>query len=809
MSTLHLRLAFSDPALLRCLKGKRLTFDQFKRGIFLAERRLDYRIPDHSYRLALEHNLRHVDSFSSLLTEVLPKLAMSFLSDSGDRLHVKAESFEEWQQLITRMSPLFLIVCAMFRKYQLAKWSHDDIRDRGWEALHRQLARSTLLTVQQAEVDSLIAEVGLADLHVHLNGSTEMDCVWLHALLHVGTYMRNLIKGHNRWPVAELYEQIEHGLDPTGVMDRLLAARRLRAGMSEQLLGTGHYPWEGDLIELANCMGDAALTIFDSDRKWDQHPVRRHFGHAVSVSETQCEAHFLLLALNNLASHTDEAFAEALHAYLLIQGSTFIPLCVQQCEQVGFDQFHKLTMNEARDYIEQEYRQRFHQAAYAEGLSDLWFLEGRFAPKKCEKEVAALLHRIELGYEQYRDEISEVAPEPVAGTAPAGLCRARTFTLRLVAHFIKQHEPVHKGERCCRFDELRRLLDRQARVLVALRANPHFAELVRGVDAAANELHTPPEVFAPVFRHARRNGIPRATFHVGEDFHHLLSGIRAVWEAVHFLDLGEGDRIGHGIAVGIAPRRWLAAMPRSIVLPAGEWLDNLTFGYFVLTEMGASSRSMARIRRKVRDLAEWIYGPPDRLRRLTNDQLMDELIAAWRLRGLDPITLLDRWLDEKSCVEDTAAEEREAIVAARLRQPEACALYERYHSADVAQRSMETVEVESAFIPGATLRAIQDHILRLLVRRGIAIETLPTSNVRISYYESYRDHHICRWLTARPGQPRPTVCVGSDDPGIFATNMRNEFLHIYFALRHAGRSGEDALDALRELNQNARRYAFQ
>ena len=90
--------------------------------------------------------------------------------------------------------------------------------------------------------------------------------------------------------------------------------------------------------------------------------------------------------------------------------------------------------------------------------------------------------------------------------------------------------------RRCRDSDLRLALRAQARILSELYAHNRIARtLVRGVDAAANELHAPPEPFAPAFRLARRAGIPRATFHVGEDFRHLLSGIRAILEAMTFL----------------------------------------------------------------------------------------------------------------------------------------------------------------------------------------------------------------------------------------------------------------------------------
>lgn len=49
------------------------------------------------------------------------------------------------------------------------------------------------------------------------------------------------------------------------------------------------------------------------------------------------------------------------------------------------------------------------------------------------------------------------------------------------------------------------------------------------------------------------------TFHFsgGEDFSHLVSGLRTIVEAVIFLDLWPGDRLGHCTAIGISPDLWI------------------------------------------------------------------------------------------------------------------------------------------------------------------------------------------------------------------------------------------------------------
>lgn len=95
------------------------------------------------------------------------------------------------------------------------------------------------------------------------------------------------------------------------------------------------------------------------------------------------------------------------------------------------------------------------------------------------------------------------------------------------------------------------------------------------------------------------------------------------------------------------------------------------------------------------------------------------------------------------------------------------------------QRYNEPCEVsfEEEPLDKHTLRLVQEAVLGEFRERQVAIETLPTSNVRISVYEKYAEHHVFRWLGLR-GDPPVRVCVGSDDPGIFATNLRNEYAHL-------------------------------
>lgn len=48
----------------------------------------------------------------------------------------------------------------------------------------------------------------------------------------------------------------------------------------------------------------------------------------------------------------------------------------------------------------------------------------------------------------------------------------------------------------------------------------------------------------------------RETYHVGEVFTDIVDGLRAVDEAVHFLNLDCGDRLGHATVLGMDVEKW-------------------------------------------------------------------------------------------------------------------------------------------------------------------------------------------------------------------------------------------------------------
>jgi hypothetical protein len=115
-----------------------------------------------------------------------------------------------------------------------------------------------------------------------------------------------------------------------------------------------------------------------------------------------------------------------------------------------------------------------------------------------------------------------------------------------------------------------RAMEEEARgIAAAIEQEPRRLRNLRGIDICGIEGAQPLWVSAPILRSLRRRSQQTAarrpglrleplhlTVHVGEDFRWLTSGVRAVAEPFQWEVIERGDRIGHGIAVTLEPKRW-------------------------------------------------------------------------------------------------------------------------------------------------------------------------------------------------------------------------------------------------------------
>lgn len=99
----------------------------------------------------------------------------------------------------------------------------------------------------------------------------------------------------------------------------------------------------------------------------------------------------------------------------------------------------------------------------------------------------------------------------------------------------------------------------------------------------------------------------------------------------------------------------------------------------------------------------------------------------------------------------------------------------------------------------------QDRIRTEIIRREIAIETCPTSNLRIGYFSKYSELPTCSLLN----DEKSVVTINTDAPGILCTSLENEYNLIALALKKdMGKSEKEIKLAVERLRKNAETAKF-
>lgn len=390
-------------------------------------------------------------------------------------------------------------------------------------------------------------------------------------------------------------------------------------------------------------------------------------------------------------------------------------------------------------------------------------------------------------------------------------------------------------------------------VATLLRRFPRCLRLFRGIDLCTDEVGIPTWVMAPVCRYVREVGqrasahlqarwgedLPplRVTVHAGEDFVHLLGGLRRIDEAVDMLGLGQGDRIGHGIALGtnaevwarrtsgVAVTRmerfldlaweWRFSTDRKIDVPAGriqyllhnlEKLSKDIFGEYThpaqivkFTELLADETELRRIgfpNGPLPEMKAYVASRTQhaRILRVTTEQTdprrpgergpatEDEVLARTyggpgqgQGHGGEPWLLLFRYLIEPGTFE----------------------------------RGQETMLVDPSF-EASTLAMLQAELRRKMAAAGITVEINPSSNLLIGNLGDLKNHPLWRLKPPRGGDEvlPVAVCIGSDNPLTFATRTREEYQLVYDTLTLAGLSDMEARLWLEEARQSGLESRF-
>lgn len=783
------------------------------------------RLPDHvfehSWQLLVQQSANR--NRTGLLIGALQEMADEFLEHRHGKLHVKQQKFGAWQQsIVSRISGLPLLAAAHVSGQPSARLTTEMHTQWPWEPPQSWASKNLpVVSPYDPLVEDYLGREGLHETHLHLNGSTHAENCWLRALRTPKQETKDFsLKWHtpnaaDAAAVRELARSIDPDLSPAELHRQLVAAGRLRkwliAAATDTLNAEVQLPH--DLYEL---MDDESL------QKEVPHPARAHLQLSVQ-SCTADELDWMQQLLRRLKIRPSVALERMFHTYLMLQNQHY-RLLVQSEEQFGFDQFQKFTYNKLRDPAEEDYLPRFWAMhGKADNVSRTTYLEGRISPKDTLRKNYQLLKAVLGGYWCYLHnqepqgrvanpvprklgELLEKLEDYFRKTSPLDRSHHR---LALVVHFIKKSWAPGRKAGPYRFYKQRQELELTANVLLECLARwPRLRTWVRGIDAAANELHAPPEIFASCYRVCQRAGLTHRTYHAGEDFAHLLSGLRTIYDALELLDLRDGDRIGHGTAMGISPKLWLERMPGQLVVKKGEWMLDLLAAWRLLRTVPGAAATATRVADDLAKCAGEVF---------RREMSCTSLEAAMELRHLNirfvQAALETDWSAGITPLSDHWQSEAQRVLDAKRSSPQHLKLlWEWLSDRDLWERSEALQSVDAAYFDEATYLHLQQALMQEVAQRNVIIETLPSSNVRISQYNSFSEHHSLRWMRApgfvQEGDPEIMVSLGSDDPGIFAGDLNGEFYQLYGALRNQGISDRAALALLAPINERGRAYRF-
>lgn len=797
-----IRHLLSDKDSLSEYYGGRLPkYDDVCRRLLLLDRQENTRIPDHYYRMNRKQSLNSLESLGELIRGGLYRLGKEYLELRGNRIYVQQKQQNKWQELITYIPPLVLQMAYLHIERPLTSDRPGDIVAYFNEYILPNTRNTALPYPYIAQLETYMTDnKGLCDLHMHLNGTTETDRVWADFLAEPDKIYLEIKCTERDKLVKEQLEQEFSIYKPVDLRNMLFSARHIR----DILLA---YVIKQELLPKAACPEDLLnrVNAAGSHYQLDNYGSTYHPFHRMIFGDCECqypiavEGLMYILVFKRLKDCYCDLPASLLHYYLLILGLCN-RLLVQQCDQYGFDQFQKITVNELRSKSEKRYLNRFLQLS-GNDSRNIHYLEGRFSPKSSKKDNCKLLRSINDGWEGLLSSLPSELSYPKCKVLSS--TSRRIPELSLTAHFIKRKEDDKDDH--IRFRSLRNDLERKARVLGSMKQdNSNLIQRVVGIDAASNELDTPPEVFAPAFRYLRHMGFSHFTYHAGEEFFHIISGLRAIYEAIVFTGMQSCDRIGHATAAGVSPELWRYNIGDKLFMHRGEYLDDLIFTYYLIVERNCSSLDhvLPSLLDRIQRLTYEIYGLSYPINLLTE---------TWLLRRFCPVALFELFEGSAGLMVAGFNRFEQDEIRRQNVNKDHLELLRRYHTKYYRARYNEVISVDIDEIYSMSeLEILQQLVLGFMHEKEIVIETLPTSNVRIGHHRDFATHQLWNWLRwEKEGKAIPPIVVGTDDPGIFATNIYNEYANLYCHMVHGLRySHTEAMEIIEKLNHNGRIYRF-
>ena len=749
--------------------------------------------PDETGIAEFTKGSQHIFNALFLITKEL-------LRYNAGKPRVKFRHLFRWREL-TLLTGEDLLACAGLayqrRDYSLYDFRHHGAPDNktfldfcGWP---------TILHNDNTHLNYIFDTVGLCELHSHLKASTDnFNITWVCLMNHIGGRTAN-------------FEKLAKTQNPSrfrALSSRLYSYAALAASIRYQLWmsvingkGPDHsIPLPKTTIDTVLKELDEKLSLarnkdndFDYISDDSNHPMNIFAGERM-----------FLYAMFERILRSDNIFLHKLFYKYILLKNIVRSFLVQVNNNNGFNNFKRY----------QDLKSIFLLPAYNRLLSwlPMWeakefnyavSFEARIAPPG---EVATLNKELENAKSYLKGSKDD----------------DRDFNWSYIFHFLKFSDDG-KSPDSERNLNIRTQVSTGGNTLRNLLKIADVEQFISGIDAASSEIACRPEAFAQVFRYLKGAGYA-ATFHAGEDFYDIADGLRAIFESIVFLELEAGDRIGHAIAMGIDASEFYRERHNYIILPIQWLIDNVVWCYYFAKKQNVSidPQTETFLLATARNLLvetgyEDAYGG--------SIDLYD-YYQAILLRGDNPKLYRDGTFkdDFTNGIPDGVSwhnfnlQSSPMIKEIRRYNHNAVRLYNIYHFNRNVKHWGE--KVKSIRVPDGYVNMITDlqtKIMKEVSKRRIGIECCPSSNLKIGHLHRFDRHPIFRFMPVRADDTRYplAVTVNTDDLGIFATSLPNEYSLLALALLKINDSkgnplytSSEVYDWIKRVAENGRKYRF-
>lgn len=390
----------------------------------------------------------------------------------------------------------------------------------------------------------------------------------------------------------------------------------------------------------------------------------------------------------------------------------------------------------------------------------------------------------------------------------------------IVVHFIKDGSAVEYVDYEPRKAKFRDKINSDAVSILAYIERTSSSGCLVGIDAANYESNCGSEYLAQNFRRIRHDSIKSAnlgfTYHVGEDFETILSGIKSIYDTIEFLNLGSGDRIGHAVALSTDVRPYFEFKGGLIFTRLGNYLDSLCW-LSSLQEIRNNMRLFTFVSREFERVSSEMHGF------FSKDFEMVDYVDFQYLKSDNPSTILEyegREVDEItyekiSVYEGYKLNSKSVNHKKAFTNSVARTLYFLYQYNSSFKRICDEAIIVSAGEEYIEITEIAQRYVKLEIEsKNIVIEVNPTSNQRISNSKLSAmpflrlNNTSISTIEYSLNKEQVQICINTDDSAIFQTNLRNEYHLIFDNMLANGLSEVETLEYVRKLQEIAKNSCF-